>query len=65
MPPLIPNDAMTPIFRATIEATEEAVYNSLLMATTTSGREGRIVPAFSIDEVLRICREYNVLQSQE
>jgi D-aminopeptidase len=64
-PPLIQNDAMTRIFRATIEATEEAVYNSLLMATTTNGREGRILRAVPIDEVLRICRAYNVLPPKE
>src|SRR4029453_12439466 len=34
----LPNDAMSPIFQAVIEATEEAIYNSMFKATTTSGR---------------------------
>ncbi len=31
----VPNNRMSPLFQATIETTEEAIYNSLLMATTT------------------------------
>ncbi len=33
----LPNDRMSPLFEAVIEATEEAVYNSLFMATTVKG----------------------------
>jgi peptidase S58-like protein len=36
---LLTNDAMSPLFMAVIEATEEAVYNSLFRATTITGRE--------------------------
>ena len=44
MVPSLPNDRMSPLFQATIEATEEAIYNSLLMATTThSVRRGKTV----------------------
>lgn len=32
--PNLPNDLVSPLFQAVIEATEEAIYNSLLMATT-------------------------------
>jgi D-aminopeptidase len=32
------NDAVSPLFQAVAEATEEAIYNSLLMATTTRSR---------------------------
>src|SRR5579884_727124 len=35
--PLVPNDAMSPLFLATIEATEEPIINSLLRATTITG----------------------------
>src|SRR6266480_1131806 len=35
---LLSNDAMSPLFLAVIEATEEAIYNSLFRATTTTGR---------------------------
>ncbi|HUU45685.1 MAG TPA: P1 family peptidase [Acidobacteriota bacterium] len=63
VPPLIPNNAMTPFFRAAIEATQEAVYNSLLTATTTTGREGRVVEAVPVDAVVRICEKHGVLNS--
>jgi D-aminopeptidase len=44
MVPSLPNDRMSPLFQATIEATEEAIYNSLLMAATThSVRRGKPV----------------------
>ena len=41
---LLSNDAISPLFLAVIEATEEAVYNSLFRATTVTGR-GRTVEA--------------------
>ncbi len=53
--PLVTNDAMSPLFLAVIEATEEAIYNSLFMATTTTGR-GRTVQALPIPETLAIIR---------
>jgi D-aminopeptidase len=34
------NDAMSPLFLATVEAVEEAVYNSLTRATGVTGRDG-------------------------
>jgi len=42
---LVPDEALTPLFQAAVEATEEAVLNSLVAAVTTSGREGRVVHA--------------------
>ncbi len=36
----LPNSMMSPLFQATIEATEEAIYNSILQATTTEGQRG-------------------------
>ena len=38
------NDAMSALFQATVEATEEALYDALLMATPVSSRGGRGVP---------------------
>lgn len=38
----LPNDRMSPLFEAVIEATEEAIYNSLFMATTVKGHRGTI-----------------------
>lgn len=40
------------VFRAVTEATEEAIYNSMLMAETTTGPEGRVVEGLPIDTVL-------------
>ena len=40
-----PNDLTSPIFQAAIEATEEAIYNSLCTATAMIGYQGRSVPA--------------------
>lgn len=48
---LLANDQMSPLFRAAVEATEEAVYNSLTAATTTDGREGRTAEAIPIDRL--------------
>jgi D-aminopeptidase len=43
--PEVPNDLMSPLFQAAIEATEEAIYNSLCMATTMIGYKRRTVEA--------------------
>ncbi len=47
-------DSFNPVFRGAVEAVEEAVVNSLFMATTTVGRKGRVVHAIPIDRVLRL-----------
>jgi D-aminopeptidase len=47
------NDQMTGLFQGVAEATEEAIYNSLFMATTVSGRGGT-VEAIPVAEVVRI-----------
>ncbi len=46
------NDAMSLLFLATVEAVEEAIYNSLLKATTVTGRDGNTVKALPV-ELLR------------
>lgn len=51
------NDAMSPLFQAVIEATEEAIINSLLRATTITGN-GRTVEALPIDKTKEILRRY-------
>ncbi|HSE37960.1 MAG TPA: P1 family peptidase [Blastocatellia bacterium] len=57
---LVSNDAMSPLFLAVIEATEEAVYNSLFRATTTTGR-GRTVEALPIDRTIEILRKHGAI----
>lgn len=59
---LLSNDAMSPLFLATIEATEEAILNSLFKATTVKGRDGRTVEALPIDKTLEILRKYNKIK---
>jgi D-aminopeptidase len=57
----ITNDAMSPLFLAAIEATEEAVYNSLFRATTTTGN-GHTVEALPIDKTLEILRRHGAVK---
>jgi D-aminopeptidase len=53
------NDATSPLFLAVIEATEEAIYNSLFRANTTTGR-GRTVEALPLDRTLEILRKHGL-----
>jgi D-aminopeptidase len=53
------NDEMSALFQATVEATEEAIYNSLFAATPVSSRGGT-VEALPINEVLDILRAHRV-----
>ncbi len=57
----VPNDRISALFEAAVEATQEAIYNSLLKATTVSGM-GRTADAINVDEVVRVLREYNVIR---
>ena len=54
------NDAMSPLFLAVIEATEEAIYNSLFKATTIRGK-GRTVEALPMDRTLEILRKHGLI----
>lgn len=56
------NDAMTPLFLAAIEATEEAILNSLFMANTIQGTNGRVQDALPLDKVLEIMKQYNAIR---
>lgn len=50
---------LTPVFKAAIEATEEAIVNSLLRAETMVGRDGNTryaIPAEQVGEIVRACR---------
>jgi D-aminopeptidase len=57
----IPNDALSPLFQAVIEATEEAIYNSLFMATTVQGYRGTAT-ALPLDSTLAILQRYGVVR---
>ena len=49
---------LNPIFAATVEATEEAIINALITATTVVGRDGRRAEAISHDQLQRILRRH-------
>lgn len=51
-------DAMTSLFRAAAEATEEAILNAMCMAETTTGREGRTIHALPLDRLQEVMRRY-------
>jgi D-aminopeptidase len=55
------NGSMSPLFEATVEATEEAIYNSLLKAETVTSN-GRTVEALPLEETVEILRRYGVIR---
>lgn len=57
----VANSRMSSLFLATVEATEEAVYNSLFKATTVSGM-GNTAEALPIQETLEVLRRHNVIR---
>ena len=59
----LPNDAISPIFQAVIEATEEAIYNSLFKATSMSAR-GHNVDALPLDQTLDVLRRHGLIASR-
>ena len=60
--PVLQNDAMSPLFMATIEATEEAIINSLFAAQTVIGRNGNKAEALPLDKVIPILKKYNRIE---
>ena len=56
------NGSMSPLFMAVIEATEEAVLNSLFMAKSMTGYKGHHIEALPVKEVLQIMRNYKSLK---
>jgi D-aminopeptidase len=55
------NEAASALFQGVVEATEEAIYNSLFMATAVTSR-GRRVTALPLDSLKTILAKYNVLR---
>ena len=53
------NQDMSALFQASVEAVEEAIYNSLFMATTVSGN-GKTVEAIPLDQVRRILADHGI-----
>ena len=58
--PSLVNESMSPLFAAAAEATEEAIYNALLKATTVNSSRGTL-EAIPIDDLKRVLKKYRVL----
>ena len=56
---LVRNDDMSAIFLATIEATEEAIINSLFAAETTKGINGKVLKELPVDKVVELLKKHN------
>jgi D-aminopeptidase len=56
-PVLLHNEDMSALFEATIEATAEALWNSLFMATDMTGKGGRTVEALPVEKVVELMRQ--------
>ncbi len=55
---MVVNRRLSSLFQATIEATEEAIINSMTMATTTTGRNGRTMPAIPLERLKQVMKQY-------
>jgi D-aminopeptidase len=53
------NEEMSAVFQAVVEATEEAIYNSMFRATDVTSN-GRTIQALPIDRVREVLRRYNI-----
>ena len=58
---MVPNDQLNPIFKATVEATEEAVINAMIAATSMTGIDNHHVDALPHDQLRAILKKYNRL----
>jgi D-aminopeptidase len=56
----VSNEAMSPVFLAVIESTEEAIYNSLFRATTTSGC-GHTIEALPLEPTIQLLKKMSLL----
>lgn len=61
----VSNDHMSPLFLAVVEATEEAIYNSLFMATDMKGQKERVMKALPIEKTLEIMDKYKARKKVE
>lgn len=59
---VVPNDQMSPLFMAAIEATEEAILNSLFMAETVKGKKGQNIEALPLDRILPILKKNGAIK---
>jgi L-aminopeptidase/D-esterase-like protein len=58
---MLPNEQINPVFRATVQATEEAIVNAMVAAETIKGVNGNTVFALPHDRLREVLRKYNRL----
>jgi D-aminopeptidase len=58
---MLPNERISPLFWATVNATEEAIVNALIAAETMTGIDGNTVYALPHDRLREILKRYNRL----
>jgi len=56
----LPDDALSTLFEAVAEATEEAIINALCAATTTTGINGNVGYALPLDRLMEVMRRYHM-----
>ena len=56
----LPNDKISPLFQAVAEATEEAVYNAMLQATSTTGVDDHRLEALPLDRLKEILARHGI-----
>jgi D-aminopeptidase len=58
---MLQNDAMDPLFAATVEATEEAIVNAMVASDTMTGVDGHTVVGLPRDQLVKVLTKYNRL----
>jgi len=58
-------EELSPLFEAVAEATEEAIDNSLLQATTVKGRDGHVIEALPVDKLEQILARHGVVPAKQ
>ena len=58
---MLSNEALNPLFQATVESTEEAVINAMIAADTMTGYDGHTAYALPHDQLREVLRKYNRL----
>ena len=59
---MIPNSRITPVFLATVQATEEAIINAIVAAETMTGRDGNTVYGLPHERLKEVMKKYNRLR---
>ena len=56
---MLPNDGMNPLFEATVQATEEAIVNAMVVAETMTGVDDHRVIALPHQRLQEVLKQYN------